>query len=76
MMLDQKLLGSQVCILSLRHLFSQLSVPFLTPHDATVAYNSLRIDAEPRKETTKSLSVDECKLHVYVVGLTLHYNVP
>lgn len=46
--------------------YSQLKVPFSNQRDAQIAYNSLRVDAEPRKETTKTLSVDQNILHVLV----------
>ena len=44
--------------------FSRLSVPFENERDALIAYNSLRVDAEPRKETSKTLSVDHHMLHM------------
>ena len=38
-------------------LCSVLSLPFPSPKEALIAYNSLSVDPEPRRDVSKSLSV-------------------
>ncbi|XP_046655589.1 uncharacterized protein LOC124349118 isoform X2 [Daphnia pulicaria] len=57
--------SSNISDLNISPLFAELCIPFQTADLANVAYNSLRVDKEPkRSSTTKTLSLEGNSLKV------------
>ncbi|XP_072050901.1 EKC/KEOPS complex subunit LAGE3-like isoform X2 [Amphiura filiformis] len=46
-------------------IISDLKIPFPSAREAEIAYNSLRVDRDPRKDVEKTISVNDNILQVH-----------
>ncbi|CAH1773955.1 unnamed protein product, partial [Owenia fusiformis] len=68
---------NQILIRTMSDVKSELSIPFPTEEQATIAYNSLRVDKEPKRGgNTRELRVDGNVLHLSSVHKVREHHFP